>query len=1034
MEIEQQPKQSDLLQMMDRQIHTYGMEAMDKLQHSSVLISGMSGTGVEIAKNVILSGIRHVSIHDPAPVSLADLSSHFYLTPADVGKPRASSCLTKLIELNQFVRCDELTGDLTPDALGQYAVVVLVDPVPAEAMRVSQVCRAKGAKFILANTSGLFARMFSDFGPAHEVTDTTGELCKMCVVTGVSQEPVGVVMTLEEQHHGFETGDWVQFSQVEGMVELNSLPPVQIKVTGPSTFTIGDTSAFHPYEKGGYVQQVKVPVRLSFEPYEVQRLKPTIFEYDFLHIGRGAQLHIGFLALDAFRERHGRLPLPHNIADAEQVVALAREACGAMAPGAAPAPLDEDLLRILARVSAGNLSPMASTVGGVIGQEVMKAVTGKYTPLTQWLYLDSSECLPNPLPAEADAAPVGSRYDGQIAVFGRALNETVRNLSYFVVGAGAIGCELLKTFALMGIGTGPSARLTVTDMDNIEMSNLSRQFLFRPWDVQKMKSLTAAEAIQRINPDVAITARADRVGPETEDIFGDVFFGSLSGVANALDNVQARLYMDSRCLTYRKPLLESGTLGTKGNTQVVVPRLTESYGSSRDPPEKEIPLCTLKNFPHLIEHTIEWARSEFEGRFHQDALEANKYLETRDGAREAIRTRPGDKKAAVALLKDILVTHCPRSLDDCAVWARHLFERCFVNNIKQLLFSFPPGSTGQGGVPFWSGSKKMPTPLVYDPLNEAHADFIEAAALLRAAMFGIHASGWNRDRAAQIAARTPIPPFVPTVDGAPVDTGDKTKELDATAASAMGAGAGSSSADVSFLEDLSWLEEFNALPDPATLRLRPLNPIEFEKDDDANHHIDFITAVSNLRASNYAIPHADRRRTKQIAGRIIPAIATTTSVVAGLISMELYKLHQTPPREIGAYRNWFVNLALPTVQFIEPMPAPKVGEKFTIWDTIDVDLKKDPTLREVLEHLHTTRGWTISSASCGVALLYMSFWPKPKQEMRLSMRVSELFQTVSKQELIPGTTSVVLEVCCEDDAGTEIEVPPIVIRIPPVGK
>lgn len=63
--------------------------------------------------------------------------------------------------------------------------------------------------------------------------------------------------------------------------------------------------------------------------------------------------------------------------------------------------------------------------------------------------------------------------------------------------------------------------------------------------------------------------------------------------------------MDQRCVFFLKPLLESGTLGTKGNTQVVIPHLTESYSSSQDPPEKETPSCTVKNFPNAIQHTIE---------------------------------------------------------------------------------------------------------------------------------------------------------------------------------------------------------------------------------------------------------------------------------------------------------------------------------------------------------------------------------------------------------------------------------------------
>ena len=106
------------------------------------------------------------------------------------------------------------------------------------------------------------------------------------------------------------------------------------------------------------------------------------------------------------------------------------------------------------------------------------------------------------------------------------------------------------------------------------------------------------------------------------DIYNDEFFAGIDGVTNALDNVVARKpssiiflssitshfigqYMDRRCIVYEKPLLESGTLGTKGNTQVVLPYLTESYSSSQDPPEKQAPSCTVKSFPNAIAHTIE---------------------------------------------------------------------------------------------------------------------------------------------------------------------------------------------------------------------------------------------------------------------------------------------------------------------------------------------------------------------------------------------------------------------------------------------
>ncbi|XP_035675707.1 ubiquitin-like modifier-activating enzyme 1 [Branchiostoma floridae] len=999
--------------LYSRQLYVLGHDAMRRMGQSNILISGMRGLGVEIAKNVVLGGVKSVTIHDMGEATKVDLSSQFFLTEDDVGKNRAEATQQHLAELNNYVPVQSYSGKLSEDYISNFQVVVLTESSLEEQLKLGEFCHDKGIKLIVASTKGLFGQIFCDFGEDFLVSDPTGEEPVSCMISAITKEQDGIVTTLEESRHGLETGDYVTFQEIQGMTELNGCEARKVKVMGPYTFSIGDTTGLSDYVRGGIAMQVKQPKTLNFKSIGKSLTDPEHLITDFAKFDRPAQLHLGFQALHKYVQQNGTLPKPRSQADADKLVAVAKELNAASPDTTKVEEMDENLLKQLAFSAQGDLSPMNAFIGGVTAQEVMKACSGKFHPIVQWLYFDALECLPegnaDSVLTEDSCKPQNSRYDSQIAVFGADFQKKLESQKYFLVGAGAIGCELLKNFAMMGLSCGEGGMVTVTDMDIIEKSNLNRQFLFRSWDVGKFKSDTAAAAVKKMNPNMNITAHQNRVGPETENVYHDDFFEALDGVANALDNVDARMYQDRRCVYYRKPLLESGTLGTKGNVQVVLPHLTESYSSSQDPPEKSIPICTLKNFPNAIEHTLQWARDEFEGLFKQPAENANLYITDPKFMERTVKLPGGQPVEVLEAVKRALVDDRPAKFEDCVKWARLHWQQQYHNQIKQLLYNFPADQLTTSGAPFWSGPKRCPHPLVFDVNNKTHMDYVVSGANLLAQCYGLKGSV-DRKYITDLLSKLPVPEFKPR-SGVKIDVTDAEAQASA------------SSFDDDQLETVR-----NSLPAPESYKGSQMTPLEFEKDDDTNFHMDFIVAASNLRAENYDITPADRHKSKLIAGKIIPAIATTTSLITGLVCLELYKI-VNGAKELETYKNGFVNLALPFFGFSEPIAAPSnkyYDKEFTLWDRFEVQGVQngnEMTLKEFIDYFQNEHKLEITMLSQGVSMIYSFFMPKSKLDERLAMKMSEAVVKVSKKKIKSHVKALVLELCCNDEEGEDVEVP-----------
>ncbi|MFQ6655976.1 hypothetical protein Gotur_026280 [Gossypium turneri] len=980
-----------------RQLAVYGRETMRRLFASNVLVSGMQGLGAEIAKNLILAGVKSVTLHDEGVVELWDLSSNFVFSEDDVGKNRALASVQKLQELNNAVVISTLTTKLTKEQLSNFQAVVFTDISLEKAIEFNDYCHnhQPPISFIKSEVRGLFGTVFCDFGPEFTVFDVDGEEPHTGIIASISNDNPALVSCVDDERLEFQDGDLVVFSEVHGMTELNDGKPRKIKSARPYSFTLEeDTTAFGTYVKGGIVTQVKQPKMLNFKPLREALKEPGDFLLsDFAKFDRPLLLHIAFQALDKFISDFGRFPVAGSEEDAQKLASIAANINECLGEGKVE-DINPKLLRQFAFGAKAVLNPMAAMFGGI------------------FFYFDSVESLPAEPLDPSGFKPLNSRYDAQISVFGSKLQKKLEDAKVFMVGSGALGCEFLKNLALMGVSCGSQGKLTITDDDVIEKSNLSRQFLFRDWNIGQAKSTVAAAAAASINPRLKIEALQNRVGPETEGVFNDTFWEKLTVVINALDNVNARLYVDQRCLYFQKPLLESGTLGAKCNTQMVIPHLTENYGASRDPPEKQAPMCTVHSFPHNIDHCLTWARSEFEGLLEKTPAEVNAYLSN------PVEYASSMKNAGDAQAKDNLerVLECLdrekcETFQDCITWARLRFEDYFVNRVKQLIFTFPEEAATSTGAPFWSAPKRFPHPLQFSAADTSHLNFIIAASILRAETFGISVPDWvkNPKMLSEAVDKVIVPDFQPR-EGVKIETDEKAASLSTASVD-----------DAAVINELLLKLELCRNNLPSGFRMKP---ISFEKDDDTNYHMDLIAGLANMRARNYSIPEVDKLKAKFIAGRIIPAIATSTAMATGLVCLELYKVLDGA-HKVEDYRNTFANLALPLFSMAEPVP-PKVMKhrdmSWTVWDRWI--LKDNPTLRELIQWLKD-KGLNAYSISYGSCLLFNSMFPRHKE--RLDKKVVDVAREIAKAELPPYRSHLDVVVACEDDDDNDIDIPQVSI-------
>ncbi|KAH9246695.1 hypothetical protein BASA81_015744 [Batrachochytrium salamandrivorans] len=927
--------------LYSRQLYVLGVAAQLRLQSASVIVSGeLSGLGGEILKNIALAGISSITLHDDGICEDRDVQcGGFLFSQQDVvsRKNRATVAMERVREMNPNVAISVNKGEPNWKA---FDVVVLVNCSRRRIDSVANLVMNGNTRLIATGMYGVLAYCFCDFGARWEIVDLDGEPVKsgLCLtVTGTEVET--------ELPHGLHVGDEIKLTS-----SVATTIAKVVTVTSHTAFTVDALGG----SNGCYFEQIKLVTELiSHTRFSESVLHPTFCNNSFEDPGRPERLFPLLLAL---------LELPIPLTTSHQAKTFSQQ-------------FSSNQIQLVAQTCYLRHSPTASFMGGVAGQEVIKAITGKFTPLDQWLI----EC-PN-----MEFLPLYATLPLQSILLAKQ--------RVLVVGAGALGCELLKHLALLGMCQQEhGGECIVTDPDSIELSNLNRQFLFRTQSVGKNKAMEAAKACREMNPKFNIRAMDLRMNQDSvANVFNDEFWLGIDLVINALDNIPSRAFVDQLCVYYGKPLFESGTLGTKANLLPIIPHLTQSYGSDPvqdDDKQLDIPACTLHAYPNTFEHCLLWSRDAvFERELVYNLNEANQYLQ---GGLSVHQLQQPDK---IQTIRQVIVgilpqdnvefpftLSSPNTFADCVQFARLKFNEWFQIKIDLLLQQHPVNELEKEGGKFWSGKRRQaPQCVEFQSDNALHMLFIKSLAKLLALAYSIEEK--DEDDVMSILATSSLPNCNRAVGTLPN----------------------------SIQQDLALLAQH---PIPA----RTITSAQFDKDSEL--HLDLVWSAACLRANNYSIPFQSRIDSKRVVGRIIPAMATTTAACCGWVVIELLKYVLANAHSIDLFQNGNFNLAVNAFARFQPLPCHST--LWTVWE-FQGDLTVHELMIQIANRLNSSEFILTSLFTTNSIALYNDVLANSNQTMQ--RKITDLYR-----ELIPGDLPKMYLSLVVDGEMDEEELPPVRLR------
>ncbi|XP_062996779.1 SUMO-activating enzyme subunit 1 [Elgaria multicarinata webbii] len=313
----------------DRQIRLWGLEAQKRLRASRVLLVGMKGLGAEVAKNLILAGVKALTMLDHQQVSPEDTRAQFLIPVGSLGKNRAEASLERAQDLNPMVdvKADPEDVEQKPDEFfTRFDVVCLTCCSREILLKVDHICHKNRIKFFMGDVFGYHGYMFANLGE-HEFVEEKVKLSKAS--QGVEDGPDAKKAKL----------DFSETTLVKKRVAFCLL---------------------------------KEALAVSWSTEKAKAvLKRTTPDYFLLQV------------LLKFRTEKGRDPSLQSYAeDAELLLQMRTDVLASLGVGSDLLPDD------FVSCCFSEMAPVCAVVGGVLSQEAVKALSQRDPPLNNFFFFD----------------------------------------------------------------------------------------------------------------------------------------------------------------------------------------------------------------------------------------------------------------------------------------------------------------------------------------------------------------------------------------------------------------------------------------------------------------------------------------------------------------------------------------------------------------------------------------------------------------------------------------------------------------------